>query len=1504
MGAHVPDSDSTAARWSATFSQLLSGGWRNAATLRQAVAAGLGPPGFPVPGPPAATTTELVRGPASAPFAIIIGPAPAWSGPRGSFGAASVWVAASLLSTDAPAGSWAGFAVSAGTMQGTVAPGGTPGTFVVAPGSPLVLSLALATAATAGAGPGGDARDATIGLPGSVELVFGDTQGEIADLGNGRLAALGASIRLAYGGAAVTYAADIGRLLIPMDHEPGAFAVSREVSTLVTLAGQAPIAGAGWALPVTVAAPAGLGTVTGNGALALQLAAGLSMTWQDQPQPVTLGSSWLLAAPGQLTVASAAAAGGDAVQQLTLYPSPAGAGVGGLLRAALAGQFGLLYECDASGDEILLFTATASLSLDRPVTVSGNRVAIADGQATLALLQQASGTTLLALVRPAAGGAGAVLALDNALLTVGAPDLVLLDAALVDGAAVTSGAVVLSFPLARVIPILPDPYAANIVAGPVMVAPRAAAQRAAAPPPAAGAIPVTIPVIGAPPAPAAAAAGPAVQALVSWDNTGAGGPALSFALGTDSEAAAVSAAAPAETRAAAPAAAAGTSDAGLLAELAAESAKALGAEPGAFALLDVSTAADLFGVRFGPAAGTVKQAPDGALLGGVTAAAGADPVATITGLDVAAPAHRLRVITLPAVQWEPVTAPGETGTFSPMTFADSGGETQLASRSVRLVPAAPLPALRQLVADFNNEADPVGAVASLTFPFGMRAVAVLNPVTGTAPNGATVGFHQPQFTAVPVTGGYQVRAVAVNPAAELSGGSAGFPGAMVQLSNGLHNGVATGLSPIDPLTGIFNSEFAPGGFAPGVPVESFDVSGYGETAFSTWLADDDDAVSISQVRFDVVTGRSIIEIVQARSVLFPYAARVIRTIKLLRDNSGRVYRTDSGWQAATDGTYDWPRADLRTHPGVVLAAARITNIRDTGQRWTSSLGTELGAVRFDCMMQLDGVTAGGTADGVASRDQLGFVQLTTTNGNAMSPAEFAELLAAFGPLGGAVEATVNLGGTGQGMRIGHVGAGATQGMTGPEFAMAGWGSPVFPQGGNWSVLVQPAGSPSPQPVDPSLGAPVIRAGYAGVPADPASPFRLADPQDLATPASPAADYGLVNSQDTQRVLFPRPKIDLTGARAAAWSSTRPPLLADPYDMATANGLFPDNAHVIPFPDADYGLEPRPGGNLALSLAHNDFPVPGGDHVLHDNGHMQLFARFQDENGTPSTVHVEIDSTQPVPWVFRLDGVELGVSTTGLGEIMRLLGSIQSSAAQPTVLTGATTHFGGCLTDVQELISFLGDNPVPADIPFAQRNLPTLDVGLKIPFLGAPGEDDTLSLGILTVRDADFTVGWKVDLKNGDTVATVDFEAVATINTPWPPLVAAGQFRLEIETGDAGNDLLLTVGLGVGVVGTLAGFKAYAMFFATFYLEVADTNVGLGIGAELKGKVDLDVVEIDVDIEARGIRIDTSCAAGQTKWIISQVSVGLEVTIAWVIDIDFEYQAQWENNTNHGPCPAP
>lgn len=1413
-------------------------------------------------------SVKIQRASESSPFLVIAAPVLGWEAHgNATLGAGSVWISAALLAAGAPASFWVGLRIASGAMSGAITNLG-PGAQILAATATMKIELKLAPATpAAGTGPGADARAADVRAPGKASFTFAPGAIAVGDVDAALLTAYGETVRMRHAGKPAAYEPQLASVVVPLEADAEEWNPAAPASTLSTLGGKGKIARAGWFLSLTRGAPNDLGEAIGSGGLALQLD-GLGLAFAAQARPVPLGRAWLLAQPGSLALIAVKAAGTGLGGQVGFYPQPGGGrGVGGRASFRFADEFGLTYLSSAAGSEGVFAAAAHDVSLDRPATATGERVPLEDSLGFFALTQTAAETTLLLdgeLDGPAATQRVTTL-LENALLRLGAPGRFTVRAKLGTGPELVapSGSAAIVFPLLGLVPTLPDPYAATFV--PASHSPRRDT--------------ASVSAAGSPP--------PTVVARLDWNAESEPAElALAFSQ-PGSPASASEPAAPAdppELLGAVPAraefAAARVDDeSGLLTELCEEVFRGTESVPSPIALLDLSGNADQFGVRLGIA----RPAR-----GGIAAAAPPHPPA-IAGLSFVAPAHTVSVITLPAVQWEPLTI-HPAGFFAPITFPNSGGETEVTPRSVRLVPLAPAPALAQMIADYDDAATQAGVVALVTFPFGIRAGAVIAPSSIPGEPGSELDLHRPAFGAAGLEGAKQLRAVA--PPREA--GSTSFPGATVQLRNALYNGAPVSASPIEPLTKMFNEQFGPEGGG-GVPVERFELTGYGETVFSDWKHETDAAAEISQVRFDVLNGRTSVEIVEGRSTLSPYAARVTRAVKMIRDNAGRVRRTEEAWQPQTDGRYRWPHPDVHTHPGIVRGITAIKNIRDTGQRWKQGT-TELMAVRFDCLVDLEGVVEGGVEGGVPSYGQLGFVQISKEPEHGISPDEFAALIAAFGPLGGAVDAVVEVGSGGLRTRVTRVGVGATPGTAGPEFAMAAWGSPVLPRGGSWSVLRRGAAQPAPGPVDPTLGVPLIRAGRAGEPPSPGAPYRFADPADLATPGTPAADYALMHATPGQRVIFPRPEVDLVGPRAGQLSSSQPPVLADPFLMATATGPFPPVATAIGFPDADYGLRPLPGGDLALDLAHNDFAVSGGDRLIHANAGSRVFIRYRDESGAPAVVHLELDSSKPVPWAFSVGGVELCLATSQIGEVIRLLGKVDASATQPGRLTGGTVHFGPGLEAVEAFTSFLGSKRL-ADLPLASRNQPSLEIALKLPVEG-------IDLGVLEIDDGDVTVGVKIDLANGETTLKFELEVSADAQTPFPPLTASGQMKFEIESSSEGDMFKFTLGLGVGAGTSIGPFEAKAHFYQNDYLVIGSNEIGLGVGVELKAEIDLEVAKAEVDVEALALMIRNECPPDSTWWLVGQLTIGVDVTIAWVVDIDFEYQWQLQTNLDGGPCGPP
>lgn len=687
--------------------------------------------------------SSLRRAAQRSPLVRVAGTTLRW-GPDGSgrIGQGSVWLPARQFDATVTPASWVGLTVSGGTITGARATVGPDGTLIVPDDATLTIELdLLAPAAPAGHGPGEDARAADVRLPGQATFVLAPVGGHVGAVAHALLTVYGETVRFEGLVGNAHLASTLGSLFVPLKAAPAGWHAAHHESTLVTLAGGGGIEAAGWALPVTVADPSTLGAAAGTGQLALRIP-GLTLAVVGQ-QPLPLGTGWLTAQPGQLTVASDDAIGTGATGQVTLYPDPrGGTSVGGRAGYRYADSFAIRYLSSSAGAETVFTHADLDVSLDRPVTGAGGRIPLQSGNGVLAFNQQDAATTMLL---EGAGDAilkqSLVMALENALLETGAPLVFLLRAAVTRRSPqleALAGKAAILLPLRGALPTLPDPYAATITPTPcrdIASATFAAAREVAA----------------------ARQAGRLLVARVDWDATaGPSTPSLAFSqpgAGT----ARLDWVAPTPARAQDfMVAAQGTAakDQQLLAELSELDQRYTGSTPGPIALLDVSTAADQFGVRYGVAnadrqTGRIEAADVSAVTPAVSG-----PI--IDGLSVVAPANTVRVITLPAVQWEPISGPDASGPFSPMAFPNSGGETRVTSRSVHLVPVAPNPAIRQLVTDFTRHvAAPPPVVFSITFPFGICAVALLrHPTHPMALDhmGAMLDLHEPHFGVAGVAG--------------------------------------------------------------------------------------------------------------------------------------------------------------------------------------------------------------------------------------------------------------------------------------------------------------------------------------------------------------------------------------------------------------------------------------------------------------------------------------------------------------------------------------------------------------------------------------------------------------------------------------------------------------------------------------------------------------------------------------------------------------------------------
>jgi len=202
------------------------------------------------------------------------------------------------------------------------------------------------------------------------------------------------------------------------------------------------------------------------------------------------------------------------------------------------------------------------------------------------------------------------------------------------------------------------------------------------------------------------------------------------------------------------------------------------------------------------------------------------------------------------------------------------------------------------------------------------------------------------------------------------------------------------------------------------------------------------------------------EVVQVKSVIYPYGIHVVRTITIFRSGSGYVYRVDSGWKAQSDGRFDFsfavptdathPDGRLRPyviHPGTVKGYFNIQNIRDASADVAPFTGTmdingfymldpgtykptpatvsilvsyDQEAVYFDADLELENVVQGQVGGRVPAKKILGFIQITP-EGIPITPATFQALLQRqLGSIGGPVDCVMDIGLSGQKFRVSYV----------------------------------------------------------------------------------------------------------------------------------------------------------------------------------------------------------------------------------------------------------------------------------------------------------------------------------------------------------------------------------------------------------------------------------------------------------------------------------------------------
>ncbi|HEY6922925.1 MAG TPA: hypothetical protein VI653_05620, partial [Steroidobacteraceae bacterium] len=1404
-------------------------------------------------------------------------------------GPGSLWVEAKLLAPDAPLGGYAGISISGGTLTLTAPPTAISGGLQTGPSTTLTLTVSTAGAAgpTGGSGPGADGGAVVAQVPSEVTIEFTPTGAQITAAAAAFLQACGNSVALSWQNEPSRYESGLAQIFIPYSSTSNTFNVATLKSDLFEVAGSAPIVAAAWAWPVAVTPPAQLGAASTAGYLAVLAGSGLKGNWQGLVYaPAHFGAMLLEVASGSVTLLGFVLGASRLGMDIKLWPNEppppqAHSSLELKFPTATVAHFSSVID-GTGGAETLTMNTTVSAHIDRPVAADGQRLG-PELPGQLVLFETGTQRRLLIVGQAAPTNSPPLpisLAMRNALIVTTPPVFMLVAGSYkATPQELASGGALLAFGVQTLLPTLPDPYAANF-----------------------------LPLVNRD---GVARTSSVLLATVLWSQTKA--TTLEF---SDAQLSNASfqikglppSPMPQVTNEAL------LEDAARLQQLDEGFNDALGGIRPELFLLDVSSNVDQFGVALGVAGRRDVKA-------NLTETSSL----AISGLDLVAPEIQLRVFTPPAVQWEPVVTVQNPATLpnpfpSPAGFLNDGGPTLMGVNDVTLVPVAPAPLIDGVVASY---AGGKRAAVRFTLPFGISALAALPARPEKLPihvSRATLRNVRPDFASQQMTGGIQLALTAPVNFLALNKASPSLPGAAIQLRNLVDaNGNPITDSRPPPAPGglalsvlgpevdtSFNSQFGPGAKSALAPVTRIDFSGYGASTFSAWTDPGAVPPAVVQVRFTVMLGRASHEVVQVKSILYPWNAVVVRTITVDRQDDAEISRYDSGWVAATPGRFDF--GAITVHPGALLGAFNIREIRDTSQKY--SAGTlEMVGVYFDADLQIEGVISGASGGFVPTSGQFGYVQTAPANTPATA-SQLAALLAERGPLGGPVDCVISVGGTGQTMRVSrvevdnapHPGAPETH-----EFGAMARGSVVLPQPGSWSVVARTDTTGEPTPVDPERGVPLIRQGRAGGPASTA-PWRLAEAIDLWTPTTPSMDYCLMHATDSSRLLFPRTQI---ANGAAAFTSDQTPLLADGFALMGATSIFPRQDACLRFPASNYSLQIGGAGAFTLANVPPSFAPSMPSRVLSTGSVGTIGFEYADENGTPARISVAVS---PNAWSVGLRGVNVRLDMSPFNALMRTAGDFLASSSAGVSMQSGRLVLGSVLSPLEEMLSFLAQLglPNPLALSFANAGSSSstsykLKAGLTFS-LPSP------LLPVLTplLQTPEWKIGLSVKTGFGNSASSAG--DLFTSSSQWsfffnlsgsiqwaifPPIYAGGLLGLGIQanfpagTRPQSQQLSFQIGVVASVGGDivpgvlkLQGQVSFAFMLIIGTGPATTVTIGCGLALSVSGQILSGLVGITFAAAANGLVTVTD-----PKSVQATFDVSVDVVLCWFLDITFDVAFQ-------------
>jgi hypothetical protein len=875
---------------------------------------------------------------------------------------------------------------------------------------------------------------------------------------------------------------------------------------------------------------------------------------------------------------------------------------------------------------------------------------------------------------------------------------------------------------------------------------------------------------------------------------------------------------------------------------------------------------------------------------------------SFSGLVLQAPAASTAVFTVPGISWEPVVDTTNAPAWMSASSPDDGTPTLFLVAVANPAAIVPVATLQQYQAAAGSKR--TGAM--FTLPFGITAElndTRTNPqLAGPTYRIPSVAFPDQKLTGarvLSITGAPSQPLESTLPGTAEVGYSSSSPSYGQQ--------VLDGNQPTLSVASFWDQDFGPTGKG-FMPVARIDLSGYGTSMFSDWHDPSIQDVGIVRALFDVLLGRTAHEVVTAQTWIVPWCIRLQRTITFDRSDGGEVIKHDTGWHAVAAGTFEFLQGSTVSKPRILQGpVTKLDNVRNIQFSNTTVIPTGSSIHYRPCTFDADVTFAHSlkmAADGKTSVDTVvctsiqGYADVTASTDvtTTLSAGDIMTLLQYEGQVNGSTRVTgttscvarTHGSGTSQfAMAVTGIGAAVATGST-PKLQTALFGTPQLPKDGQWSIAKRPAGATAPVPVDHNAPVSLTQGTSAGssVPSSPGSfaadCFRLLDPEDAQSVDSPQNFYSVLQGTGTSKSLFEHPLINDTG-NGLGFGNV--PGLADAGALLGVAGVFPDLGNVLQIPANQGGLPLNSDGfvkKYKLGAAGGQTTPPPDRHLL-DIAIVHMVMSYSAQ-GHPFTGELVLDATPGAPnWSLTLSNLSFETSVEGLGSdpLLIISGGFQAGASTKPGFTNLKVDYGSALSAVQSLLSGLSElakslgGDADLDVGFTGNTL-SVQQGFTLP---------TIPLGFGEIQDLGLNLGFSATIPKSLAFSV----GIGSQQDPFQwvvsPLAGTGAIVLGVQ--DGGPNVYIEASLGLGLSLSVAVASGSASIEVGLALDVGTNEVS--ISASLTGKAELDVLgglasasltlsaTINVTIEQSPHQADLS----------AQCSVGIHISICWVIDISFD-----------------